>query len=323
MNKVFVLDANKVPLSPCHPMRARELLKQGKAAVYRMRPFTLILKSPKVMPHVAETVEVKLDPGSKTSGVVVTVNQDVVFAMNLQHHGQLIKRDLESRRAIRRGRRNRHTRYRKPRFMNRTRAPGWLPPSVQSRVDNLVSWVKKLLALCPAQHIHVEPVNFDMQKMQNPEISGVEYQRGTLYGVEVRQYLLEKFGRKCVYCGKIDVPLEIEHVIPKSRGGTNNISNLTLACHACNQKKAAHPVEEFLKDKPAVLRAIKLQLKTPLKDAAAVNAMKNKLVKTLENLGVPSPIVKRNNLQKITGLMRRVWVRLGNRWIFKRLSCSK
>jgi len=198
MNKVFVLDANKVTLTPCHPMRARELLKQGKAAVYRTRPFTIILKHAIESPRIAETIELKIDPGSKTSGVVVTVNQDVVFAMNLQHHGQLIKKDLDSRRAVRRGRRDRHTRYRKPRFMNRTRAPGWLSPSVQSRVDNLVSWVKKLQSMIPVQQIHVEHVNFDMQRMQNPEISGVEYQRGTLYGVEVRQYLLEKFERKCV-----------------------------------------------------------------------------------------------------------------------------
>ncbi len=81
--------------------------------------------------------------------------------------------------------------------------------------------------------------------MQNPEISGVEYQQGTLLGYEVREYLLEKWGRTCLYCGARDVPLEIEHLISKSRGGTNRVSNLALACHPCNQAKGAQTEEEF------------------------------------------------------------------------------
>ena len=74
--------------------------------------------------------------------------------------------------------------------------------------------------------------------MQNPEISGIEYQQGTLQGYEIREYLLEKFGRKCCYCGKENIPLEIEHIIPKSRGGTNRIDNLCLACMNVTKRKA-------------------------------------------------------------------------------------
>jgi 5-methylcytosine-specific restriction endonuclease McrA len=191
---------------------------------------------------------------------------------------------LLSRRAIRRNRRNRHTRYRKPRFLNRKRAENWLSPSIQSRLDNIVSWFNRLQSWIPLQEIHVEHVNFDMQKMQNPEISGIEYQQGTLQGVEVRQYLLDKWGRKCAYCDKTGVPLQIEHVIPKCNGGTNKISNLTLACDSCNKKKGSLSIEAFLKDKPELIRKIKSQLNATLKDATAVNAMKDKLFLTLSKL---------------------------------------
>jgi 5-methylcytosine-specific restriction endonuclease McrA len=85
-----------------------------------------------------------------------------------------------------------------------------------------------------------------MQQTENPEISGAEYQQGQLQGYEVREYLLEKWGRKCAYCGAEYTPLQVEHIQPKARGGSNRISNLTLACQPCNQRKGAMPVEQFL-----------------------------------------------------------------------------
>ncbi len=121
-----------------------------------------------------------------------------------------------------------------------------------------------------------------MQKMENPEISGEEYQQGTLFGYEIREYLLEKWDRTCAYCGKKDVPLEIEHIDPKSKGGSNRISNLALACKPCNQKKNNLPVEEFLKGNPELLRRIKSRAKAPLRDAAAVNSTRWALFKRLK-----------------------------------------
>ncbi|CAK0764644.1 5-methylcytosine-specific restriction enzyme A [Gammaproteobacteria bacterium] len=90
-----------------------------------------------------------------------------------------------------------------------------------------------------------------MQKMENPEISGVEYQQGTLEGYEAREYLLEKWARECAYCGKKDVPLNIDHIHPKARGGSNRISNLTLACHPCNEKKGSQDAKVFLAKDPS------------------------------------------------------------------------
>jgi hypothetical protein len=123
--------------------------------------------------------------------------------------------------------------------------------------------------------------------MQNPEISGVEYQRGELFGFEVKEYLLQKWNRKCAYCGVENVPFEIEHILAKSKGGSNRVSNLCLSCHSCNQAKGNKPIEEFLKKKPEVLKRVLAQAKAPLKDAAAVNATRWKLYRRLQSIGLP------------------------------------
>ena len=193
MSKVFVVDTNKQPLDPVHPRRARTLLSQGKAAVLKRYPFTIILKVSIDEPAVAE-LRIKLDPGSQTTGIAIVNDQsgEVVFAAELIHRGQQVKSDLNDRRGVRRGRRNRHTRYRKPRWQNRRRTSGWLPPSLQSRISNVLTWVQRLARACHITNISMELVKFDMQLMENTEISGVEYQQGTLAGYEVREYLLQK-----------------------------------------------------------------------------------------------------------------------------------
>jgi 5-methylcytosine-specific restriction endonuclease McrA len=285
MNSVFVLGSNKEPLMPTRPARARKLLSSGKAAVYRMQPFTIIL-------HERETgdtqpIEVKVDPGSKTTGVALVSHFEqqgavVLWGGNINHRGQAMKNNLESRASFRRSRRGRNTRYRAPRFLNRCRTKGWLPPSVESRVGNTESVIYRLATRCPITQASVEIVKFDMQAMVNPEISGTEYQQGELAGYEVREYLLEKWNRTCAYCGAKGVPLQVEHIQPKALGGSNRVSNLTLACQPCNHKKGAKPVAEFLKNKPDLLKKIKAQSKVPLKDAAAVNASRWVLANRLQ-----------------------------------------
>jgi hypothetical protein len=129
--------------------------------------------------------------------------------------------------------------------------------------------------------ISMELVRFDMQQMNHPEISGVEYQQGELVGYEVREYLLEKFGRRCAYCKVENVPMQIEHIVPRARGGSNRVSNLTLACEPCNLKKGARTAEEF--GYPEVQR----QAKQPLKDAAAVNSTRWRVYESLQQSGMP------------------------------------
>jgi 5-methylcytosine-specific restriction endonuclease McrA len=288
MSKVFVIDTEKRPGNPVHPGRARMLLSQGKAAVWRRYPFTIILKNDGQDVPI-EPLRIKLDPGSRTTGIAI-VNDgsgEVVFAAELTHRGQAIKDALDRRRASRRSRRARHTRYRKPRFNNRTRRQGWLAPSLESRVLNVLTWVQRLMRLCPIEAISMELVKFDMQAMEQPDSEGCQYQQGTLAGYELREYLLEKWGRRCVYCAKEHIPLQIEHILARAKGGTNRVSNLTLACEKCNQAKGTQDITVFLKKKPEVLKRIQDQVKKPLKDAAAVNVTRWALFERLQAIGFP------------------------------------
>ena len=288
---VFVLDKHKKPLMPCSEARASSLLKRGRARVHKLHPFTIRIVDRLVENSVVDGVQVKIDPGSKETGIAVVRTDDEgthpLGFYSLVHRGDQIHKKMQQRANYRRRRRSANLRYRAPRFQNRKRREGSLPPSLQHRVDTTVSWVKRFTKLAPVTGISMELVRFDTQKLQNPEISGVEYQQGTLFGYEVREYLLLKWEYTCAYCGKKNVSFEVDHINPKARGGSNRISNLTLACHECNQKKGDKPIEVFLKDKPEVLRKIQEQCKTPLKDAAAVNATRWSLYNQLKKFGLP------------------------------------
>ena len=285
-NFVFVIDAQKRPLTPIHPGFARRLLKQKQAALYRKFPFTLILKESRP-DLITPNLKIKIDPGSRVTGFAILNGAQVVWAAELTHRGQAIKDALLSRRQLRRGRRNRHTRYRQPRFLNRTRPQGWLAPSLEHRVLTTLTWVNKLIKLAPIGSIAQELVRFDLQRLENPEISGIEYQQGTLLGYEIREYLLDAWNRKCTYCGVTNTPLQVEHIHPKAKGGTNRVSNLCLACDSCNKKKDTQEIEQFLAKKPDVLKRIQAQRKRPLKDAAAVNSTRWALFNQLKKTELP------------------------------------
>jgi 5-methylcytosine-specific restriction endonuclease McrA len=286
-NYVFLIDANKTPINPIHPAHARKLLDANKAAVFRRYPFVLIMN--RVVENIVTyPITLKIDPGSKFTGIALVNNRNaVVWGMELQHRGLAIKDSLETRKSVRRGRRARHTRYRQARFLNRNRKEGWLAPSLRHRVLTTETWVKRLCKYAPITHIVQELVRFDLQQLENPEISGVEYQQGELQGYEVREYLLNKWDRKCAYCNAENVPLQVEHIQPKAKGGSNRISNLCLACEKCNLKKGTQDTEKFLAKKPELLKKILSQAKRPLKDAAAVNSTRWALFHTLKETGLP------------------------------------
>jgi len=268
---------------PCHPARAKELLDKGRAAVFKRYPFTIILKER--AGGDTQPLAFKVDPGSKVTGVALVADfkrgKEVIWAAEIEHRGQRIVDALQSRAALRRGRRNRHTRYRAPRFLNRTHKAGWLPPSIESRLSNIETWLSRTRRSVLITSISQELVKFDTLKMQNPEISGVEYQQGELLGYEVREYLLEKWHRQCAYCGAKNVPLQIEHIIPKARGGSSRIDNLTLACRSCNEKKGTQTAAEF------GYPEIQARASASLKDAAAVNSSRWALFERFKSTGLP------------------------------------
>ena len=278
---VFVLDKHKKPIMPCSEKRARLLMERGRAVVHRMEPFTIRLKDRTLAQSETEPLRLKLDPGSKTTGMAVMNESGRVVFLGELNHRKGIKMALESRRALRRTRRSRKTRYRKPRFLNRTRAKGWLPPSLEARVNQTLNAATKLRNLLPITAISTEHVKFDTQLMENPEISGVEYQQGELMGYEVKEYLLEKWDRKCAYCGAENVPLQVEHIVPKTRGGSNRVSNLVMACERCNNHlKGKQTAEEF------GYPEIQAQARKPLKDAAMMNATRWRLFERLRETGL-------------------------------------
>jgi len=288
---VFVLDRTGKALMPCSEKRARLLLERGRARVHRVVPFVIRLVDRHVVDCVFQPLRLKLNPGSKTTGLALVRDAEdgaaVLNLFELLHRGRQISEALTARRQMRRRRRGANLRYRAPRFNNRSKPEGWLAPSLQHRVDTTLSWVARLMRWAPVSAISTLLHRFDMQALENPEISGVEYQQGELQGYEVREYLLEKWGRKCAYCGAENTPLQVEHIHPKARGGTNRVSNLTLACEPCNIRKGAMPVEAFLAKRPEVLARIQAQAKRPLKDAAAVNSTRWSLFNAIKATDLP------------------------------------
>jgi len=297
---VFVLDRSGKALMPCSEKRARLLLVGGRARVHRVVPFVIRLVDRELATCALQPLRIKLDPGSKITGLALVRDIEHIDAttgevqcggavlnlFELVHRGRQISEALTARRAMRQRRRG-NLRYRSPRFLNRTKPKGWLAPSLQHRVDTTMAWVQRLRRWVPVAALSSELVRFDMQALENPEITGIEYQQGTLAGYEIREYLLEKWGRKCAYCDVQQAPLQIEHIQAKANGGTNRVSNLALACGPCNMKKAARPISEFLARDPKRLARILTQAKRPLKDAAAVNATRWALVTELKATGLP------------------------------------
>jgi 5-methylcytosine-specific restriction endonuclease McrA len=287
---------------PCTEKRARLLLERKRAVIHKMSPFTIRLKDRTLEQSTLQPLRLKLNPGSKTTGFAVLreaepSKAEAVYLAEVCHKPG-IKQGLDSRRSLRRSRRNRKTRYRQPRFLNRKRKEGWLAPSLCARVNQTISATGKLLKLLPITGISAVHAKFDTQLMQNPEISGIEYQQGELCGYEIKEYLLEKWNRRCAYCGKEGVPLQTEHVIPKAKGGSSRISNLTLACPECNEAKGSMLPQKWLDElslsqkavdrkRAASIPAVLSKLKRPLRDAAMLNATRWKLYQCLKETGLP------------------------------------
>jgi 5-methylcytosine-specific restriction endonuclease McrA len=290
---------------PCEERRATKLLDSGRARVHHLIPFVIRIIDLHVESCAFQPLELKLDPGSKVTGLaVVRLSEQVdsetgevlksvhiLSLSEIMHRGRQISEALTARCSMRRRRRS-NLRYREARFLNRgNKKPGWLAPSLQHRVDTTMAWVRRFQKWAPISSLAQELVRFDLQKMQaqseGGDISGVEYQQGTLLGYEVRGYLLEKFHRTCMYCDATNVPMQIEHIHPKSDSGSNRISNLGLACGTCNTKKGSQYVRDFLAKDPARLKRVLAQVKAPLKDAAAVNSTRWALFNALKATGLP------------------------------------
>ncbi|AXE86712.1 RNA-guided endonuclease IscB [Streptomyces sp. Go-475] len=244
-------------------------LPAGRAVVVRHVRFVIRLKDRSFDESEVEGVELRIDPGSKGTGLVVTdekkelgdhgavitVRRGLV-SVELQHRGDQIRAGIRRRAGYRHRRRSANLRHRAARSDNRARRPGWLPPSVRHRVDTTFSLAHRLCRWAPVTEIHVEHVAFDTHSLSaGRPLKGAEHQRGPLAGTSVRGRLRVVWDGSCAYCGMSGVPLNIEHVRPRGRGGSDRISNLVLACSPCNRAKGGKPVEAFLADRADRLAA--------------------------------------------------------------------
>jgi hypothetical protein len=219
--KVFVLSHSGKPLMPTTPRRARIFLKTRRARVVTRERFTIQLCF-ETTTH-TQPVTVGVDTGSQTVGIAANASSEVVFQAEMRLRTD-VSLKLTRRRRYRRTRRSRKTRYRAARWANRRRSTGWLAPSLRARADATVKAMPFVARLLPIRQINVEIGSFDTQKMQNPEVSGVSYQQGHLQGYLLREYLLARWQRQCAYCHTSGVPLQVEHLVPTSRGGSERVA---------------------------------------------------------------------------------------------------
>ncbi len=256
---------------PTTQHKGKKLLKEGKAKVFQRCPFTIQLNY--ATGETRQPIKLGVDIGYTKLGFSAKTDKLELISGMLTLRKDVSKK-LDEKRMYRRARRGRLG-YRPSRFNNRNRPEGWLTPSTQHRHDSHIRLVERLAKLLPISYKKVEVANFDTQKMQHPEITGIAYQQGELQGYEVKEYLLDKWERKCAYCGKTTVPLEVEHIVPKSRGGTDRVSNLTLSYRTCNQKKGDQTAEEF------GYPHIQHKAKQPLKAPACLNIIRWRIVEQL------------------------------------------
>ncbi|HZO74217.1 MAG TPA: RNA-guided endonuclease IscB [Ktedonobacteraceae bacterium] len=230
---VFILNYHGEPLMPCKPRKARLLLTSGKAKVVKTVPFTLQLLYGSS--GYKQEVSLGVDAGTRHIGVSATTQHRVLFEAEVKPRTD-IQQLLATRRQFRRARRSHTTRYRPCRFLNRKRPNGWLAPSVQHRVDAHLSTIKMVHQLLPVSQTTIEVAQFDLQKLQHPEIEGSAYQQGPQLGFwNVREYILFRDGHSRQRCqGKSkDSILNVHHIESRKTGG-DRPENLITLCETCH-----------------------------------------------------------------------------------------
>lgn len=237
---VYVLNKDGEPLMPCNPTKARKLLKQNKAKVLRTEPFTIQLLYGSS--GYKQNITLGVDAGSKHIGLSASTSTKELYGADVELRNDIVDL-LSTRRQCRNSRRNRKTRYRKSRFLNRVKSKnkGWLAPSVENKINTHFKVVKDVYKILPITSIIVETASFDIQKIKNPEISGKQYQQGDQLGFwNVREYVLWRDNHTCQCCkGKSkDKILNVHHIESRKTGGDapNNLITLCETCHTSYHK---------------------------------------------------------------------------------------
>ena len=283
MYSVYVLNKHGRPLMPCSPAKARHLLKDGKAVVKRRTPFTIQLVYGSS--GYKQKVILGVDAGSKTIGLSASTMTTELFAANVIPRNDIVNK-LSTRREFRRNRRNRKTRYRQARFNNRirTKHKGWLAPSVEVKIQEHITPIKRICDILPISKVVVETAEFDLQKLkaiQNGEKvpEGEDYQKGEMYGeYNVRQYVLKRDNYSCRICGCKEAKFHVHHIETRKAGG-NAPDNLITLCENCHEKLHKGAIN------PDVVGKRKLR---STRDAAFMGIMRKTLICRLtDELDIP------------------------------------
>lgn len=232
---VFVKNLRNQSLMPCTNRKARLMLKQNNAKIINYNPFTIQLLM--ATGETTQQCNLGIDSGSKNVGFAITSNDKVILKGEIELR-QDVKDNITNKRVLRRNRRNRKTRYREARWLNRKRKNNWLPPSIQSKIDNQISWIIKFQSLLPNCNLIIEVGKFDTAKMINPDIKGIEYQHGNLYEYENKKaFIIAREKNKCQICGKEydGFGWHLHHIKQRKDGGSNRVDNLALVHSDCHE----------------------------------------------------------------------------------------
>ena len=259
---VYVLKQNGQPFMPTERFgKVRRLLKEGKAKVVRREPFTIkLLYEPET--DVVQECYCGVDTGSKHIGVAVVGNDRVLYQSQTELRND-IKKKMDARRAFRRSRRSRKTRYRKSRFLNRRSSirEDRLPPSVKHKVQAHIDEIEFCKKILPVSDLILEVSQFDTALMKNPSLINEKvkhwgYQRGFNYGYSSRrESILHRDNYTCQCCGKKNCRLEVHHIKFRRDGGTDDEENLITLCEDCHKGVHAGTVE--LNKKPKKSKNLK------------------------------------------------------------------
>lgn len=225
---------------PCKPSKARKLLKAKKAKIISYKPFTIQLTI--ATGETTQDTDIGVDTGSSHIGICIRSN-DKIFAKGEITLRQDVRLNLLNRRELRQSRRSRKTRYRQSRFLNRKKPDDWLPPSIQSKINNEFTWIDRFCSLVPNPRLHIEVGKFDVAKMINPDIKGKEYQEGqTKSYYDVRYFVFARDNYTCQVCGKSKGKiLQTHHIRYRSNGGTDCADNLVTVCKDCHTPENHQP----------------------------------------------------------------------------------
>ena len=237
---VYVISVEGRPLMPCSQTKARKLLKNQRAKVVKLYPFTIKLNF--ICENQVQDVTLGIDSGYQNIGFSCVSKKQELISGTLILDSKTSSR-LKERSMYRRGRRSRHHWYRESRFLNRTKKEKWLPPSIQRRYNTHLSLINRLKTILPISEVIIETGKFDIQKIMNLEIEGIGYQQGNMFEYQnIRSYLMAREHGLCQLCKKDfkDKPSHIHHCKQKNEQGSNSVKNLAILhkeCHVELHKK--------------------------------------------------------------------------------------